>query len=359
MTTTMHIAGQTDVGRSRQDNQDTFISQSLWSAHDALLVVIDGVGGYAGGAEAAALARESIMQYMGKPTGDTLTMLREAVIHANNQIVRQRQQEPSLGRMCCVLTAAVADAATNKLLYVHVGDTRLYRLRQGQLDKLTHDHSLVGVREDANQLTEREAMHHPRRNEILRDIGSVPHRVDDPDFLESGETDFLSGDVLLLCSDGLTDMLTRAQITDVLTNALSADEQIAELIRQANEAGGQDNITVVLAQHPAGTSAPDEPPRQQAQTSDPPPRLLASLHNHPAQQAASRTWKRWGIVLGVVMVMVALLFIPRRSAKSPEPVRPLQSVPADSAAKAKDTRPLDSSGINSAPPKPDPIRPIR
>ncbi|RYF77739.1 MAG: serine/threonine-protein phosphatase, partial [Cytophagaceae bacterium] len=114
MTSTLPIFGQTDVGRSRRDNQDTYISQSLWSAQDALLVVIDGVGGYAGGAEAAALARESIIQYMATPTGDTLTMLREAVIHANNQIVRQRQQEPSLGRMCCVLTAAVADVATNK-----------------------------------------------------------------------------------------------------------------------------------------------------------------------------------------------------------------------------------------------------
>ena len=86
----LRIAGQTDVGRSRRDNQDTFISQPLWSANDALLVVIDGVGGYAGGAQAAELARESIVQYMATPTGDTLTMLREAVIFANNQIARQR-----------------------------------------------------------------------------------------------------------------------------------------------------------------------------------------------------------------------------------------------------------------------------
>ena len=253
--TLLRIAGQTDVGRNRQENQDTFISAPLWSATDALLVVIDGVGGYAGGAQAAALAKAAIEQYMATPNGDTLTMLREAVVHANNQIVRQREQNPALTRMCCVLTAAVADVQTNKLLYVHVGDTRLYRFRQQQLEKLTHDHSLVGVREDANQLTEQEAMRHPRRNEILRDVGSAPHRVDDADFLESGETDFVPGDVLLLCSDGLTDMLTREQVMDVLTRQIAVEEQVAELIRLANEYGGQDNITVVLAQYPAQPAA--------------------------------------------------------------------------------------------------------
>ncbi|MDB5241357.1 MAG: serine/threonine protein phosphatase [Spirosoma sp.] len=248
--TSLRIAGKTDVGQHRQDNQDTFVTLPLWSDHDVLLVVIDGVGGYAGGAQAAALAKDSIVQYMAAPTGDTLTMLREAVVHANNQIVRQRQQDPALARMCCVLTAAVADPDAGRLLFVHVGDTRLYRFRHQQLEKLTRDHSMVGLREDANQLSEREAMSHPRRNEILRDVGSMAHRVDDPDFLESGETDFLPGDGLLLCSDGLTDMLNRAEVTDVLTQPLSVEEQVVELIRQANEQGGHDNITVVLAQYP-------------------------------------------------------------------------------------------------------------
>ncbi|NID12374.1 PP2C family protein-serine/threonine phosphatase [Fibrivirga algicola] len=353
----VHIAGQTDVGRSRHDNQDTFISQPLWSAQDALLVVIDGVGGYAGGAEAAGLARESITQYMATPTGDTLTMLREAVIYANNQIVRQRQQDPSLGRMCCVLTAAVADAATSKLLYVHVGDTRLYRFRQQELEKLTHDHSLVGVREDANQLTEREAMRHPRRNEILRDVGSVMHRVDDPDFLESGETDFLPGDALLLCSDGLTDMLTRATITDVLTQPLPADEQITELIRLANEQGGQDNITVVLAQHLAedAASIADAPVREPVRTSEPPPDLLARVAGHQPTPVPSRTRKPWLVVLGVVLlgaVLTALLW-PR--ANSIQPATSSQPTAADSAVSFPSAEPI-SSTATLANPQPDSTR---
>lgn len=255
ITNPLQIAGQTDVGRRREDNQDTFISKPLWSTTDALLVVIDGVGGYAGGAEAAAIARESIEQYMLAQTGDTLTMLREAVVYANNQIFKAKQDQPTLARMCCVLTAAVADTQTRRLFYAHVGDTRLYRFRQGSLAKLTHDHSVVGVREDAHQLTEKEAMNHPRRNEILRDVGSMPHRVDDPEFIESGTTDFLPGDMLLLCSDGLTDMLTRSELMAVLMQDAPTDEQISALIHQANEQGGRDNITVVLARFPVSTES--------------------------------------------------------------------------------------------------------
>lgn len=338
--TSLHIAGQTDVGRHRQDNQDTFVSQPLWSAHDALLVVIDGVGGYAGGAQAASLAKEAIVQYMAAPTGDTLTMLREAVVHANNQIVRHRQQDPALARMCCVLTAAVADAEARRLLYVHVGDTRLYRLREHQLEKLTHDHSLVGVREDANQLTEREAMHHPRRNEILRDVGSVTHRVNDPDFLESGETDFLPGDGLLLCSDGLTDMLTRAQLTDVLTQPISVDEQIAELIRQANEQGGQDNITVVLTQYPVLITDTDPgPPASPVPTREPLPALTPGAA--APEPLMTRNRVRGTLLLLLFMLLAGGLWWQYESwTPATEPL------PA----------PADSSVINSRTSQPDSIR---
>lgn len=340
------IAGQTDVGRHRKDNQDTFISKPLWSANDALLVVIDGVGGYAGGAVAADLAKESIVQYMTAPTGDTLTMLREAVVHANNQIINQKYNNPDLARMCCVLTAAVADTEARKLLFVHVGDTRLYRFREGRLTKLTHDHSLVGVREDANQLTEREAMKHPRRNEILRDIGSLAHRVDDPDFLESGETDFLPGDALLLCSDGLTDMLTRAEVTAVMSQNIPAEEQIVELIRQANEQGGQDNITVVLAHYPAtaGTAlAPSELPTEAEPVEDQEVRSVpaapvlapsdAAVHL-VAKPAGATTLKpvssgKWlmGLMLFVVVMLVGSLTWWQYASPRRVPANELQPMP--------------------------------
>lgn len=352
--TALRIAGQTDVGRHRQDNQDTFVTSPLWSADAALLLVIDGVGGYAGGAQAASLAQEAIVQYMAAPTGDTLTMLREAVVYANNQIVRHRQQDANLARMCCVLTVAVADAPAGRLLYAHVGDTRLYRFRNGQLTKLTHDHSLVGVREDASQLTEREAMQHPRRNEILRDVGSMPHRVDDPDFLESDETDFLPGDVLLLCSDGLTDRLTRAQLTDVLTRPVSVEEQVTELIRQANEEGGQDNITVVLAQYaaPIANTVITDPPIPPSADTESTPVLMPVAPTEVAQTevaaneadsvlkpAPVRKWVQTLLLLLLILLLAGVLWWQHESAVStPSP----QRSPADSTVNRNQLNQPDS-----------------
>ncbi|ADB37333.1 PP2C family protein-serine/threonine phosphatase [Spirosoma linguale] len=296
------IAGLTDVGQRRKDNQDTFICTPLWSESNALLAVIDGVGGYAGGDRAAAIAREAIERYMATPNGDPLSMLREAVVFANNQINEQRQQDLKLGQMCCVLTAALADISTNKLYYAHVGDTRLYRYRRGELTKLTHDHSLVGVREDANELTEAEAMAHPRRNEILREVGMATHRVDDPDFLESGETTFLPGDQLLLCSDGLTDMITQAQIKAILNQNVSLDKQLSELIRVANQQGGNDNITVVLARN---NTAANEPAVTEASAAIPPARahkptvspVAEPVKPEPVKQSSTGRWLAMIIVL--------------------------------------------------------------
>ena len=302
------FAGLTDVGQRRKDNQDTFVCATIWAETSALLAVIDGVGGYAGGDRAAAIAKESIEQYMATPNGNPLSMLREAVVFANIQINSQRQQELRLAQMCCVLTTAVVDTQLGKLYFVHVGDTRLYRYRRGVLEKLTYDHSTVGVREDASELTEAEAMHHPRRNEILRDVGSVVHRVDDPDFLESGETDFQPGDRLLLCTDGLTDMITQAQIKAVLDQKLTLEEQSAELIRLANEQGGNDNITVVLASnntpvtgHPT-TSAKNSPTPAPASKLPPAPvstptRNQATVKTEAPTKSPNRLWSLVSVLL--------------------------------------------------------------
>jgi len=246
---TIDLAPGTDTGRQRQDNQDRFIAKKLWTDNQALLAVIDGVGGYEGGDVAATIAKESLEYYMSSPKGDALSMLKEAVILANNQIIEKKESDSKLAQMCCVLTAVVADAKKQVLQYVHVGDTRLYRLRNGMLDKITNDHSLVGVREDAGELSEQEAMHHPRRNVILRQVGTEIHRIDDPDFLEFGETEFLPGDMLLLCSDGLSDLVTKDQITSLLNKKQPLAAIVTELIASANKAGGTDNITVVLVKN--------------------------------------------------------------------------------------------------------------
>lgn len=299
------IAGQTDVGQRRKDNQDTLICSPIWSEDSVLLAVIDGVGGYAGGDKAAAIARESIEQYMARPNGDPLSMLREAVVFANNQIHAERQQTPQLAQMACVLTALVADSRWQKVFFVHVGDTRLYRFRQGVLEKLTHDHSLVGIREDANELTEAEAMRHPRRNEILRDLGSAIHRVDDPDFLESGETSFDPGDQLLLCSDGLTDMITQAQIAKILTHSGSLEDRLSELIRLANAQGGNDNITVVMA---TNNTSPNRPTSAAEPIIDKPRAQESSVRSASADTTKpNRPDTRRGAPMGLWVMLVLFL----------------------------------------------------
>lgn len=246
------ISGNTDPGKRRKENQDAWIARQLWSADKALLAVIDGVGGYTGGEKAAAIARDSIQQYMQEPKGDTLTMLREAVIFANNRIVEERKKDQFISEMCCVLTAIVADISAQCIWYAHVGDTRLYRYRNGNLQKLTRDHSFVGIREDAGEMTELEAMRHPHRNQILREVGSALHRLDDEDFMDYGREDFLPGDLLLLCSDGLTDMITGQQVATLLSASQPLHQKVNGLITLANEMGGHDNITVVLLQRQAG-----------------------------------------------------------------------------------------------------------
>lgn len=245
----MHFNGNTHPGKRRKENQDAYGCKLLWDRDKVLLIVVDGVGGYAGGEKAAAIARESIEEYMHSPSGDILTMLREAVIHANNRIFEERKNSPEFFEMCCVLTAAVTDMHSGTFHYVHVGDTRLYRFRNGVLQKITRDHSFVGIREDAGELTEAEAMKHPQRNQILREAGSTLHRIDDEDFLDYGSADFIFGDQLLLCSDGLTDMLTADQITEVLNAHQPIGEKVNKLIQKANEMGGFDNITVVMIRH--------------------------------------------------------------------------------------------------------------
>ncbi len=244
------ISGSTHTGMHRKENEDAFICRPIWERGAVLLAVIDGVGGYAGGARAAMLARESIEQYMEKPSGDVQTMLKEAVVFANNRIFEERALSPAFSDMCCVLTVVVADPAQQLLYYAHVGDARLYKYASNRLKKITRDHSLVGMQEDAGEISEERAMQHPQRHMILREVGSALHRVDDPGFLEAGVESFHAGDQLLLCSDGLSDMLGSFELSAVLQQPSAPGPKVEKLIRMANEAGGHDNITVVLAKFP-------------------------------------------------------------------------------------------------------------
>ena len=254
---TLSFHADTHVGKQRTDNQDTFLCKSPIWGHNAiaLLAAIDGVGGYAGGEVAAQLARDTIEVYLDEyQTGERLQLLKEAITQANNRIVEERASEVRLARMSCVLSVAIADADKQIVHYGHVGDTRFYIFRNGVLQKISHDHSVVGYREETGELTEEEAMNHPQRNEILRVLGAEPHRPMDDDFIETGEFSYLPNDILLLCSDGLTDLVTKAQIEKILQDKATIPEKTQSLIEAANDAGGKDNITVVLAMYQDSTA---------------------------------------------------------------------------------------------------------
>lgn len=255
----MSFFGVTDVGRNRTNNEDAFIVEKM-TDNVVLAVVIDGVGGYEGGEVAAALAKTEIHEYLKKfNRGERIELLKQAVASANNVIFEHRSTDEKRSNMSCVLTSAIIDAENNTLNMAHVGDTRLYQYHHGELKKLSHDHSLVGYREEIGDLTEEEAMHHPQRNVIGRDVGSAHHEISDPEFIEANQFPLLPNSTYLLCSDGLTDMLTSKQISEILRRNSSVNKKTHALIDAANKAGGKDNVTVVLVEYKTNDGTKQEP----------------------------------------------------------------------------------------------------
>ena len=162
---TVSAAGATDRGRIRLDNEDRFYVDVA----RGIYLVADGVGGHAAGEVAATIACDVIVRRLERPTGTAEQRVREAITLANNEIVRQAASSTVYAGMTCVVTLAVVD--DDCLTIGHVGDSRLYLLTPRGISKLTHDHSPVGEREDAREISELEAMRHPRRNEVFQTSG--------------------------------------------------------------------------------------------------------------------------------------------------------------------------------------------
>jgi serine/threonine protein phosphatase PrpC len=236
-------AGDSDPGRVRKNNED-----SLHLDPDrGIYLVVDGIGGQAAGEKAAAIAVERLRARLERQTGTAEQRIREAITVANNEILRASRSNPEWEGMACVLTVAVLE--NGSAVVGHVGDSRLYQIRGGEIRKVTHDHSPVGEREDSREISEAEAMRHPRRNEVFRDVGSEEHTPDDPEWIEVQRIPFEADSALLLCSDGLSDMVPSAEIrAAVERNAGKPEAAVRELISAANRAGGKDNVTVVLVE---------------------------------------------------------------------------------------------------------------
>ncbi|MCM1293159.1 MAG: protein phosphatase 2C domain-containing protein [Bacteroides sp.] len=245
----VEIFGLSDTGKVRTNNEDSFICQPVWDDKHFLLAAIDGIGGYEGGEVAAEIARMTIVDYVegGSPDSRLIDLIKQALVEANNAIVRAKENNPNLAQMGCVATAAIVDIENRRLFMAHCGDSRLYSYADEKLLKLSHDHSLVGYREEIGDLTEEEAMRHPQRNLIERSLGYEVHMFEDPNFIDgaifplgAGRTEFL------FCSDGLSDMLRSSEIAEVLALDVSVAEQAGQLIQLALDAGGKDNVTVVV-----------------------------------------------------------------------------------------------------------------
>jgi serine/threonine protein phosphatase PrpC len=239
----LKFAGASDIGRVRKNNEDAWHID----ADRGIFLVVDGIGGHAAGEKAAEIAVERVRARLERQTGATEQRIREAIALANNEILRAAREKPDWEGMACVLTLAVLE--NGSAIVGHVGDSRLYLIRGGQIRKITHDHSPVGEREDNRELSEAEAMRHPRRNEVYRDVGSEEHAPDDPDFIEIQRISFDPDSALVLCSDGLSDQVPSDRIRQMLErNAGDPEAAARELIDAANRAGGKDNVTVVIVE---------------------------------------------------------------------------------------------------------------
>lgn len=237
--------GDTNIGYIRPKNEDAFVLKEVWGGTHLLAVVVDGVGGNGGGDIAADLAVRCISEhlYESKQTTYSLDALQAAVIFANNSIYAQHYN-PWLSQMSCVLTAALINLEEGKMDVCHVGDTRMYMLKNDVMTKVTSDHSLIGPLEESGEYTEEQAMKHPQRNIITRSVGKdILHWG--TEYIQTNTLD-LKPCTLLLCSDGLYDMVHSSQMKRILQEPIPAEKRVEKLIDAALEAGGKDNVTVIV-----------------------------------------------------------------------------------------------------------------
>ncbi|MFM7719014.1 MAG: Stp1/IreP family PP2C-type Ser/Thr phosphatase [Actinomycetota bacterium] len=226
----IEVGAATDVGRVRDGNEDAFL------VREGLFVVADGMGGHLGGEVASSLALEVVERMSERGEGT----LAERALEANRAVHERSLLDRTVAGMGTTLTALEVDGARARI--AHVGDSRAYRLRDGNLEPLTEDHTLVRDLVRSGEIAPEEERTHPHRN-VLRRVLGTERDVE----VDEGEVDLRAGDRYLLCSDGLTGMLEDGRIAEVLVET-AGDPQgaAARLVELANEAGGTDNVTVVV-----------------------------------------------------------------------------------------------------------------
>ena len=237
----MEISILTDVGQRRTNNQD-YANQYKNKAGKSMIFLADGMGGHRAGNIASEMAVTDLGAAWVATEISTINEVREWFAEnlekENQQIHRIGQDEEHKGMGTTLEAVAIID---DQVLFAHVGDSRIGLVRNGEYHQMTSDHSLVNALLKAGQITEEEAAHHPQRNIITQSIGQKDELQ--PDF---GMVTVEAGDFIVINSDGLTNMISGDEIRDIVVSDLSVEEKAKTLVRFANNAGGLDNITVVL-----------------------------------------------------------------------------------------------------------------
>lgn len=233
---------QTDVGLKRNSNQDfVYASDQKVGRLPSLLIVADGMGGHAAGDLASRVCVETAVSSIeGSGQTETIPILAEAVQKANRAVLKKAAEKPEYAGMGTTIVAAVIDG--NTLYVANVGDSRLYLIDDDRIDQITLDHSLVAEMVRSGRISPEQMRNHPEKNIITRAVGGEEYV--EVDFFDVG---LHKGDVVLLCSDGLTNMVEDEQIFRIVRREKTLRDAGQKLISAANSAGGRDNISVVLA----------------------------------------------------------------------------------------------------------------
>ncbi len=232
----MKVWGSSDCGKLRDKNEDAFI---ITEESPALLAVADGMGGHKAGEVASSIAISLLKDYDFNFKNDIVEQIRNLIITINQKIIDKGRTNPEYLGMGTTLTLGVKVAG--KICYGHVGDSRFYLYRKEELNCITEDHSLVGKMLAEGKISKEEAFQHPRSNVLTQALGLEKDLTVDSDCFSLER-----GDLLLFCTDGLTDMLPEEKISQLIAEKYPEPKEITETLKKkALEAGGRDNITIV------------------------------------------------------------------------------------------------------------------
>ena len=303
------IGARSDVGRVRDGNEDSYLIQ------DPVYVVADGMGGHLAGDVASRIAVQTISERTQDGNATTPDALERAVKAANEAIWSKAKDDPSLHGMGTTCTLVlVADA---KVHLAHVGDSRAYLFRDGELTQITDDHTLVGRMVKEGRLKPEEAERHPQRNIVTRALG-----VDEDVQVDLETVPVQEGDTILICSDGLSSMVGADAIREVLARASDPQQAADGLIDIANEAGGEDNITALVLVFHGGNSSGHAAPAEEITRAVPraevarrtesvqpgaSPEEVTGAFDVPKPSRAERTGRRARPILTSVLIVLLVL----------------------------------------------------